>query len=69
MSSVPAIANPGPDCDFCGGPLRVIVRSKTMTYLLLYERKFGRKIKIIHFLITFDSLLITQSVTHIICLN
>ena len=29
--AVPALANAGPDCDPCGGPLKVIVQSKKVT--------------------------------------
>jgi hypothetical protein len=38
---VPALENEGPDCDPCGGPLKVIVQGYKMTNLLVYELKFG----------------------------
>jgi hypothetical protein len=34
--TVPALANAGPDCDPCGGPLKVIAQSKTRTNVVVY---------------------------------
>jgi hypothetical protein len=33
---VPALANAGPDCDLCGGPLTAIVQSKKRTNISVY---------------------------------
>jgi hypothetical protein len=39
LSAVPALANAGPDCDPCGGTLKVIVQRETD--ILTYKRKYG----------------------------
>ena len=36
IQPVPALANEGPDCDPCGGPLKVIVQSKKRTNVLVH---------------------------------
>jgi hypothetical protein len=39
-ASVPVLANAGPSCYSCGGPLKVIVRGTKMTIVLVDKRKF-----------------------------
>lgn len=39
-ASVPVLANVAPDCDACGGPLKVVVRGTKRTIVLVYKRKF-----------------------------
>jgi hypothetical protein len=38
QSKVPALANAGPDCDSCGGPVKVTVQSKIRAKILVHKR-------------------------------
>jgi hypothetical protein len=40
-----AVANVGPNCSICGGPLKVIVRSKTRTNAFVQEHSLDEKLK------------------------
>jgi len=45
---VPALAKARPNSDPCGRTLKVIVQSKKLNNFLVYWRKFGYKIKMVH---------------------
>jgi hypothetical protein len=49
IEKVQALANGGPDCGSCAGPLKVIVRRKMWINILVYKLKSESKIKMVHF--------------------
>ena len=62
---MPVLANAGPDCVPCGLPKNAFVHSKTKrTNVLVYESKFGCKIKIGNLYIIFCIVLIERLVEH-----